>query len=66
MEWINIEERMPPAEQEILATDGEKIEKVYIYLDPPNPIRWYNYMEWTEWVGVTHWMPLPIPPNRVS
>ena len=51
-EWIPVDERLPPEETRLLAYDGDKVfESEY----------WNGNWEWC--ADVTHWMPLPEPPE---
>ena len=51
-EWIPVSERLPPEETRVLAYDGDKVfESEY----------WNGNWEWC--ADVTHWMPLPEPPE---
>jgi hypothetical protein len=51
-EWIPVSERLPPEETRVLAYDGDKVfESEY----------WSGRWEWC--ADVTHWMPLPEPPE---
>jgi hypothetical protein len=51
-QWIPVDERLPPEETRLLAYDGDKVfESEY----------WNGNWEWC--ADVTHWMPLPEPPE---
>jgi hypothetical protein len=51
-EFIPVSERLPPEETRVLAYDGDKVfESEY----------WSGRWEWC--ADVTHWMPLPEPPE---
>lgn len=60
-QWISCDERLPKERTCVLVTDGENMEITY-----------HNGTEWEMcdqygnhyelYGGVTHWMPLPIPP----
>ena len=59
-EWVSVEERLPaPTENPVLVYDCTGVN-----------MAWYSYaMGWTyrTWlpgVEITHWMPLPAPPDR--
>ena len=59
-EWVSVEERLPaPTENPVLVYDCTGVN-----------MAWYSYaMGWTHRTGlpgveITHWMPLPAPPDR--
>lgn len=64
--WISVDERLPEENEEVLAWDGESIEKAHLqrYLGGynDNTLRW-TYYDCMIWENVTHWMPLPEPPE---
>lgn len=60
-EWIKCSEQMPVPFSNVLVTDGEEVE-----------IKWWDGDDWDSWTernsnicsdDVTHWMPLPEPPE---
>ncbi|HCA4508160.1 TPA: DUF551 domain-containing protein [Escherichia coli] len=63
--WISCSERMPKGYADVLVTDGEHIE-----------VKWWDesgyWNNWTELNSdifadeITHWMPLPEPPQEVN
>ncbi|EFN5258812.1 DUF550 domain-containing protein [Escherichia coli] len=63
--WISCSERMPKGYADVLVTDGEHVE-----------IKWWDesgyWNSWTELNSdifadeITHWMPLPEPPQEVN
>ena len=62
MEWISVEDRLPLEDEPVIAWNGEHIEKAFIMrFDNGLPV--WSYYDWMEWEGVTHWMPLPSPPE---
>jgi hypothetical protein len=61
IQWISVKDRLPEAEDHVLATDGETVEKAFWYLNVWDKKVW-TYYDWMDWKGVTHWMSLPEPP----
>ncbi|HBE5897388.1 TPA: DUF551 domain-containing protein [Escherichia coli] len=63
--WISCSERMPKGYADVLVTDGEHVE-----------VKWWDesgyWDSWTELNSdifadeITHWMPLPEPPQEVN
>ncbi|EFA4811236.1 TPA: ead/Ea22-like family protein [Escherichia coli] len=63
--WISCSERMPKGYADVLVTDGEHVE-----------VKWWDesgyWHSWTELNSdifadeITHWMPLPEPPQEVN
>ena len=64
--WISVEERLPPPETErylvaCVCSDGDRCVRTSIWA-------WDDIDEkgdWINWDVVTHWMPLPEPPEAV-
>ena len=70
-EWISVEDRMPETEGDYLVWNKEqkRIEKRFFYRLPPNypveshpEIREY-FGNYADYKRITHWMPLPTPPQ---
>lgn len=61
MEWISVEDRLPENDVEILIsrTDGE----IYLAVHQDDG-RWYDSSEGSDVKFITHWMPLPLPPEN--
>lgn len=59
-EWIKCSERMPEELEDVLVTDGRSVEVMYL-----NFGLWYVTSTDSAICGdeVTHWMPLPEPPE---
>lgn len=60
--WINVKDRLPECNQEVLTSDGENIQigryEDFSLINVPNEL-WSSE---TGKIEVTHWMPLPLPP----
>lgn len=58
--WIKCSERMPEELEDVLVTDGRSVEVMYLRLG-----LWYVTSQDSAICGdeVTHWMPLPEPPE---
>lgn len=66
-EWIPVTERLPEKGQEVLAYRGDffgDMMNTYTYLGSGNWEDDYGYRGSAEHEGITHWMPLPEPPER--
>lgn len=64
-EWVSVEDRLPTPGERVIATDEQFVGEGYI----DSCCRWYRYggFEWRFFDierDVTHWMPLPEPPER--
>lgn len=63
--WIPVEERLPDIDEEVLVCTNEGLYKVAQYSGADK--FWtleLNQMVWGMVAGVTHWMPLPEPPEE--
>ena len=58
-EWISVKDRMPEKGSSVLiySKEGKRAEGTYM-----GGGRWMQY-RWSCYVTVTHWMPLPEPPE---
>ncbi len=80
MEWINVEDRLPGKQTERYLVKTKCSHRTHVTLAknwayPCNEINIAYYDDWTKWhyesgvpweekVKVTHWMPLPNPPEK--
>ncbi len=60
MEWVNIENRLPKEGTWVLAFSRNQIE--ILFMDSNQPVFWLKNGDWD--YEVTHWIPLPEPPNK--
>jgi hypothetical protein len=55
-EWISVKDRLPEPGITVLGSDGTNIAIVYMHKDKS-----WEFV----WMGpITHWMPLPEPPDE--
>lgn len=59
-EWVRVDERLPPPKQNVLAYSLESGIAEADYGDGV----WMQYRWSAVMQGVTHWMPLPVPPEK--
>lgn len=66
IEWIDVEDRLPDNGQVIIIHQREYgvIDNCYFNESCKPSFMEKTLMVETAWVGVTHWMPLPKPPNQ--
>jgi hypothetical protein len=75
MDWISVEESLPDLEASVLLLVYGKATQGYLFEDYElNELTmgktWYKGFQnefsddFLEYVDVTHWMPLPSPPNK--
>jgi hypothetical protein len=64
--WIRVKERKPDKSEYVLCINDER-QSVCTFDSAPNKSEPKFYLNdrdyWSEHEGVTHWMPLPQPPN---
>ena len=67
MNWISVKDELPEEGAEVLITDGTKVDVSFCQLtyggDDPNEKNWFNRIYFGYFGCVTHWQPLPEPPN---
>ena len=61
-QWVSVEDRLPENENEHLVSDDEKEIWLAVYTDTYDIMNWYD-MSAAPVRNVTHWMPLPEPPQ---
>lgn len=63
-EWVSVEDRLPASGQNVIATNGSDVGEAW-YASLSRSWYRYNGLEWNRICReVTHWMPLPEPPDR--
>lgn len=59
-DWISVEERLPENCQSVITWDGKTVKESH-FSQWDNGVSWGSHL----WYGpVSHWMPLPKPPNN--
>lgn len=62
-EWVSVEDRLPASGQNVIATNGSDVGEAW-YASLSRSWYRYNGLEWNRICReVTHWMPLPEPPD---
>ncbi len=62
-EWLSVNKELPPTDKEVLFTyDGKVCYGCFIWYDPD--FRWLENSTHLYRYDVTHWMPLPKPPQH--
>jgi hypothetical protein len=62
MEWISIKEKIPEIGMSVLVSDGTQI--CIAFIQSMNK-KFTQINTWDHWIheSITHWMPLPEPPE---
>jgi hypothetical protein len=58
MKWISVEEQLPSQTYWVLVSDGQNVDRGEYDVD-----WWVVGSEIVDPQGITHWMPLPKPPE---
>jgi hypothetical protein len=68
MNWISVKTRLPEDSVAVFVTDGIMVDVSFSQLtycgDDPNERTWFNRITPNSFGKITHWMPLPEPPNE--
>lgn len=64
-EWISVKDRLPELGERVLCTDGHCVFEQYRVLPSCVYGVWDRMGLKSEMQDVTHWMPLPEPPQEV-
>jgi len=60
--WINVKDRLPPFDVQVLATNGNSFGIGYRWVEFDEEVFYaYGYEEISGFNDITHWMPLPKP-----
>ena len=63
--WISVEDMIPPRERNILAVNGHgRIKMLALWKKEEKRWTWIEDSRFTHWNDITHWMPLPEPPEE--
>lgn len=65
MKWISVDDRLPERDTDVLVF-GEHMNTQVGFLFSSNELWFLTLMDMDEIVDVTHWMPLPEPPETGS
>jgi len=62
--WISVKERLPEPDVDVLVFDGKNIDVTFgeETFDDREFI-WFSRISYRHFDKITHWMPLPEPPN---
>ena len=63
--WISVEDRLPELGERVLCTDGNCVFEQYRVLPSCVYGVWDRMGLKSEMQDVTHWMPMPLPPQEV-
>ena len=62
--WISVKDELPPRERNILAVNGHgRIKILAFWKKEEKRWTWIEDSRFTHWNDITHWMPLPEPPD---
>lgn len=59
--WISVKDKLPPCNEEVLTTDGKSRAICWVDIGSHDYLFMVNLRQ--QFIGVTHWMPLPELPN---
>ena len=61
-DWISIKDRLPEIGEAVIEWFAHEVPTVAYMANSIDGPRWHSYSDDEHIVGITHWMPLPIPP----
>lgn len=61
--WISVNEKLPESDDKILVTNGKEVYQGYEYNVFPDERPYAFWVDDYLFIDITHWMPMPTPPN---
>lgn len=64
MEWISVKDKLPEKEKNVLYCDIETEIYLGMLIDGMDKEIYWSHYDYLEDHDITHWMPLPNPPEK--
>jgi len=65
MKWISVKDRLPENEDVVLIYAGDEYQDVAMFSNSDFYEFDWEHDGWEHESEVTHWMPLPVPPEKI-